>query len=53
MFNFAVEYSTKKVHESRGGLEMSGLNQVVLDADDTLLGMNMQICRVNQKRYPV
>lgn len=42
MFNFAVEYPIRKVQESHGGLEMSDLNQVVVDADGTLLGLNIK-----------
>ena len=37
LFNFALEYAIRKVQETRLGLEMDGINQVLTYADDVNL----------------
>ncbi|KAJ4428004.1 hypothetical protein ANN_24017 [Periplaneta americana] len=47
-FNFALEYAIRKVQDNRQGLELNGLHQLLVYADDiNMLRENPQIIREN------
>jgi hypothetical protein len=49
VFNFALEYAIKKVHENQMGLRWNGAHQLMIYADDVnILGDNIYTVKKNR-----
>jgi hypothetical protein len=52
LFNFALQYAIRKVHEIRAGLKLNGTHQLLAWADDVnLLGDNIDIINKNIETF--
>jgi hypothetical protein len=49
LFNFALEYAIRKVHENRVGLKLNGTHQLLAYVDVNLLGDDTDTVRKAQK----
>jgi hypothetical protein len=50
LFNFALEYAIKKVHENQVSLELNGTHQLLVYADDdNLLGNSVKTIKENSE----
>jgi hypothetical protein len=51
LFSFALEHAIMKVQVNHEGLKLSGAHQLLVYADDILLGENVLIMNKTQKLY--
>jgi hypothetical protein len=47
LFNFALEYAIRKVQVNRDGLKLNGTNQLLVYADDNILGGSVHTVQKN------
>jgi hypothetical protein len=54
LFNFALEYTSRKVHGNQEGLELNGTHQLLVYTDDvSLLGKNKLLIVVSSRNSPL